>query len=39
MPRGLDVLTIRGGRIAENIAFLTADLARLGLAATIHTAQ
>jgi RNA polymerase sigma-70 factor (ECF subfamily) len=30
-PGGLDVLTIRNGRVAEVTAFLTADLTRFGL--------
>jgi RNA polymerase sigma-70 factor (ECF subfamily) len=35
LPGGLDVLTIRGGRVAEVTAFLTADLTRFGLPARI----
>jgi ketosteroid isomerase-like protein len=31
LPGGLDVLTIRSGRVAEVTAFLTADLTRFGL--------
>jgi RNA polymerase sigma-70 factor (ECF subfamily) len=31
VPGGLDVLTIRDGRVAEVVAFLTADLTRFGL--------
>ncbi|WP_051581347.1 sigma-70 family RNA polymerase sigma factor [Pseudonocardia acaciae] len=33
LPGGLDVLTVRGGRVAEVTAFLTADLTRFGLTA------
>jgi RNA polymerase sigma-70 factor (ECF subfamily) len=35
VPGGLDVLTVRDGRVAEIIAFLTADLTRFGLPARI----
>jgi RNA polymerase sigma-70 factor (TIGR02960 family) len=31
VPGGLDVLTLRGGRVGEITAFLTADLTRFGL--------
>ena len=31
VPGGLDVLTIRDGRVGEIVAFLTADLTRFGL--------
>ena len=36
VPGGVDVLTIRGGRVAEVTAFLGADLTRFGLPARIH---
>jgi RNA polymerase sigma-70 factor (TIGR02960 family) len=36
VPGGLDVLTIRDGRVAEVVAFLTADLTRFGLPAHIR---
>jgi RNA polymerase sigma-70 factor (ECF subfamily) len=36
VPGGLDVLTLRDGRVAEITAFLTADLARFGLPPRIH---
>jgi RNA polymerase sigma-70 factor, ECF subfamily len=35
-PGGLDVLTLRDGRVAEIVAFLTADLTRLGLSVRIQ---
>jgi RNA polymerase sigma-70 factor (TIGR02960 family) len=35
VPGGLDVLTLRGGRVAEVVAFLRADLTEFGLPATI----
>jgi ketosteroid isomerase-like protein len=35
VPGGLDVLTIQSGRVAQVIAFLTADLTRFGLPARI----
>jgi len=35
-PGGLDVLTLRDGRVAEIVAFLTADLTRFGLPAHIR---
>jgi RNA polymerase sigma-70 factor (ECF subfamily) len=35
VPGGLDVLTIREGQVAEVTAFLTADLTRFGLPASI----
>ena len=34
VPGGLDVLTIRDGRVGEIVAFLTADLTRFGLPRT-----
>lgn len=34
-PGGLDVLTIRSGRVAEVTAFLSADLTRFGLPAQL----
>jgi RNA polymerase sigma-70 factor (ECF subfamily) len=37
VPGGLDVLTLRDGRVAEITAFLTADLTRFGLPPRIHT--
>ena len=37
VPGGLDVLTLRNGRVAEITAFLTADLTRFGLPPRIHT--
>jgi RNA polymerase sigma-70 factor (TIGR02960 family) len=36
VPGGLDVLTLRDGRVAEITAFLTADLAPFGLPPRIH---
>jgi RNA polymerase sigma-70 factor (ECF subfamily) len=36
VPGGLDVLTLRRGRVAEITAFLTADLTRFGLPPRIH---
>jgi hypothetical protein len=36
VPGGLDVLTLRDGRVAEITAFLTADLTRFGLPARIR---
>jgi RNA polymerase sigma-70 factor (TIGR02960 family) len=36
VPGGLDVLTIQNGRVAEVIAFLSADLTQFGLPASIH---
>jgi RNA polymerase sigma-70 factor (TIGR02960 family) len=36
LPGGLDVLTIRSGRVAEVTAFLTADLTRFGLPAHLR---
>src|SRR5262249_56016791 len=36
VPGGLDVLTLRGGRVAEIVAFLDADLTRFGLPARIQ---
>jgi RNA polymerase sigma-70 factor (TIGR02960 family) len=38
-PGGLDVLTLRGGQVAEVTAFLTADLTRFGLPAAIPASQ
>ncbi len=35
VPGGLDVLTIQSGRVAQVVAFLTADLTRFGLPARI----
>jgi RNA polymerase sigma-70 factor (TIGR02960 family) len=35
LPGGLDVLALRGGRVAEIVAFLDADLTRFGLPARI----
>ncbi|WP_228684556.1 RNA polymerase subunit sigma-70 [Amycolatopsis thermoflava] len=35
LPAGLDVLALRGDRIAEVVSFLTADFARFGLPPTI----
>jgi RNA polymerase sigma-70 factor (ECF subfamily) len=35
-PGGLDVLTLRDGRVAEIVAFLTADLTCFGLPARIR---
>ena len=31
VPGGLDVLTLRGGRVGEVVAFLSADFTRFGL--------
>jgi RNA polymerase sigma-70 factor (TIGR02960 family) len=36
VPGGLDVLTLREGRVAEVVAFLSADFARFGLPARIR---
>jgi RNA polymerase sigma-70 factor (ECF subfamily) len=36
VPGGLDVLTLRDGRVAEVVAFLTADLTRFGLPSRIR---
>jgi RNA polymerase sigma-70 factor, ECF subfamily len=36
IPGGLDVLTLRDGRVAEITAFLTADLTRFGLPPRVH---
>ncbi len=36
VPGGLDVLTLRGRRVAEITAFLSADLTRFGLPPRIH---
>jgi RNA polymerase sigma-70 factor, ECF subfamily len=36
VPGGLDVLTLRDGRVAEITAFLTADFTRFGLPPRIH---
>jgi ketosteroid isomerase-like protein len=36
VPGGLDVLTLRDGRVAEITAFLTADLTRFGLPPRVH---
>jgi len=36
VPGGLDVLTLRDGRVAEITAFLTADLTRFGLPARVR---
>ena len=36
VPGGLDVLTLLDGRVAEIVAFLTADLTRFGLPPRIH---
>ena len=36
VPGGLDVITLRGARVAEITAFLTADLTRFGLPPQIH---
>lgn len=35
VPAGLDVLTLRGDRIAEVVSFLTADFGRFGLPSEI----
>ena len=35
VPGGLDVLTIRDGRVAEIVAFLSADLTDFGLPASL----
>jgi hypothetical protein len=35
VPGGLDILTIRGERVAEVTAFLTADFTRFGLPAKL----
>jgi RNA polymerase sigma-70 factor (TIGR02960 family) len=35
MPGGLDVLTIRGGQVAEVVAFISADFAAFGLPAKL----
>ncbi len=39
IPGGLDVLTLRGGQVAEVTAFLTADLTRFGLPAAIPASE
>jgi len=39
VPGGLDVLTLRDGRVAEITAFLTADLTRFGLPPRIHPSR
>jgi RNA polymerase sigma-70 factor (TIGR02960 family) len=36
VPGGLDVLTIRDGRVAEVVAFISADLTRFGLPASLR---
>jgi RNA polymerase sigma-70 factor (ECF subfamily) len=36
VPGGLDVLTLRAGRVAEVVAFLSADFTRFGLPARIR---
>ncbi|WP_238011115.1 sigma-70 family RNA polymerase sigma factor [Dactylosporangium sp. AC04546] len=38
VPGGLDVLTVRGGRVAEVVSFLEADLTRFGLPAAMDPA-
>ena len=38
VPGGLDVTTVRDGRVAEVVAFLDADLTRFGLPSTIANA-
>jgi hypothetical protein len=35
LPGGLDVLTIRGGRVAQIVAFLSADFTDYGLPASL----
>jgi RNA polymerase sigma-70 factor (ECF subfamily) len=37
LPGGLDVLTIRHGRVAQIVAFLSADLTDFGLPASLPT--
>jgi RNA polymerase sigma-70 factor (TIGR02960 family) len=37
VPGGLDVLTLRDGRVAEIVAFLTADFTRFGLPARVRS--
>jgi RNA polymerase sigma-70 factor (TIGR02960 family) len=39
LPGGLDVLTLRGGQVAEITAFLSADLSRFGLPPRIGAAD
>lgn len=39
IPGGLDVLTLRGGQVAEVTAFLTADFTRFGLPAAIRASE
>jgi RNA polymerase sigma-70 factor (ECF subfamily) len=37
LPGGLDVLTIQHGRVAQIVAFLSADLTDFGLPASLPT--
>jgi hypothetical protein len=37
LPGGLDVLTIRHGRVAQIVAFLSPDLTDFGLPASLPT--